>query len=193
VSLNTYSKSDPAVHQKFAAEYKKQLVAALASLFPSPHGLFHVTAELPPGATRAALDRAIRTWLARVDRHYLGRNWASPHLKSLRTDGVIFYEANGGNLHAHMVIKPSGKKGSAFRFSMEAKYLYQRHPSKFWRRFRKQPVADRGIMHVQAIGSSLADLNRVLGYDAKQLEWSNKSILEWNFISHLASTASSCR
>lgn len=157
---------------------------ALAEWLATENFSFHVVAELPPPATRATLNDALYAWAARVNRYYLGRNWASPHLKQSRMSGIIFYEGRGGYLHAHLLVRLP-EKAWPIHFQLHARYWFQPYPIEHMRRCYPTPVAPRGRMHVKRIGSTATDHRRVSGYAAKALEWSLEAIEDWIFLDEL--------
>ena len=141
-----------------------------------------IVAQLPPVAGRAALESVLHGWVARVDRYYLGRDWASPRHKHMRMKGVVVFENRGGYLHAHMVVRPPAK-ASLFHFQMHAPLLFSRPSCNLMRHLYPKPVADRGKMHVRRIEPTEADLMRVLSYVSKDLYYDD----DWKFIEELTS------
>ena len=158
----------------------KAIKPALVETWAALKGTHHIVAELPPVAGRAALENAIHGWVARVDRYYLGRDWAAPRLKHLRMKGIVVFENRGGYLHAHLVVRPPAK-ASLFHFQMHAPMWFASHPSNLMRHLYPRPVADRGKMHVRRIEPTETDLKRVLNYVSKDLIDDG----DWKFIEEL--------
>jgi hypothetical protein len=84
--------------------YKTALVDWQAEILPT----FHVIAELPPALPEDALRVALRDWAARIDRYYLGRDWASRCPQRERMAGVLFFERGKRRQwhHAHLAVRP---------------------------------------------------------------------------------------
>ena len=161
-------------------KYKAALVTALAQ----SGGDFHVVAQLPVGRSRAALEDALYAWVARVDRHYLGRSWSAPHRRPERMRGVVFFETSGGNDHAHLVVTAPAT-AAPLHFLLHARYLFQVHPVQSLRAVYGRSVTRRGSMRVWRIGETGDDRERVLNYVAKGLEVSLDRC-EWKFLDQLA-------
>jgi hypothetical protein len=161
--------------------YKEALVEALVCEGES----FHIVAELPPGAPRAALEDALYQWVARVNRYFLGRNWCKPHNHVRQMKGVVFFETGrvGGHHHAHLVVTPP-KGVPWFIFAPHARFLFQLHPEPCFRRLYR-PVTRRGQMHVRRIKPTHEDRTRVIHYVAKELEGNPRAVTTWKFIEDL--------
>lgn len=158
------------------AHYKDSFVGLLAEL-GGP--LFHVTAMLPPGASRAALEESLRGWVARVDRSYLGRRWQSQPAR--RMAGIAFFEAYPGP-HAHLVIRPPAN-ASPEHFHRTAASWFRPDAE---RDRPTKPVTERGKMLIQLIGSHPSDLARVAGYVTKEMEYRPEAGTDWKFIGDLS-------
>jgi hypothetical protein len=157
---------------------------ALAELFAgAPGPLFHVTAMLPPGASREMLEDRLRAWAARIDRCYLGRNWAKPPYLNRRMRGVVFFERSPHH-HAHLVVTPP-EGASRLHFLLNARFWFERHREPLLRSVYPIPVADRGRMLVQLIRPTAADVARVIGYGSKEIEFRVDAIAEWKFLADL--------
>jgi hypothetical protein len=149
--------------------YKDALVIELAR---ARTWTFHCTAILPPAAARDVLEDRLRAWVARIDRFYLGRNWAKPQYADRRMEGVVFFERRPHN-HAHLVLRPPAD-ASPLHFELNARFWFEQHPERSLRRASPKPVTNRGRMHVQRVGPTGADLLRVLSYDAKEIEFRSR-------------------
>ena len=145
--------------------YKSALVETLRR----DGGDFHVVAQLRAGASRAALEDALYAWVARVNRFYLGRSWSAPHRAKDRMKGVLFFETSGGFHHAHLVARRPAT-ASSLHFMLNARFCFQPNPAACVRLLYPRPVAPRGTMTFMRIGSTEADLGRVMNYVAKRLE-----------------------
>lgn len=164
--------------ERHSRAYKEALIEALSER----RWAFHITAELPPEAIPATLERLIRDWAARVDHFYLGRNWSRREDRRMR--GVVFFETRP-HPHAHMiVIPPMG--ASPFHFLLHARLWFVRHEAPDLRRVSPRPVTQRGRMKVQKIEDGSDGLRRVLGYDMKEMEYRASAIGEWKFLSDLS-------
>jgi hypothetical protein len=148
---------------------------------PGPH--FHVTAMLPPESSLAALEDRLRGWAARIDRCYLGRNWAKPPYVDRRMRGVVFFERSPHH-HAHLVVNPP-ESASRLHFLLNARFWFERHPEPLLRSVYPNPVADRGRMLVQLIRPPAADVARVIGYGSKEMEFRSDAIAEWKNLADL--------
>jgi len=159
---------------------------ALVSLLVEAKAEFHIVAELPPGVPGSALLPALRGWAARVDRHYLGRNWWKCCPTTERLRGAIFLEIgkNAGLPHAHLIVCiPTG--ASELHFSLTAQFWFAPHPTPELRKFYPNSVTTRGKMHLTRIKDSEADLKRVTSYAAKGLERSESAYESWCFVADL--------
>jgi hypothetical protein len=94
--------------------------------------------------------RALHAWVARVDRHYLGRSWSKAHRSEDRMKGVVFFENNGGYEHAHLVVRPpAGASRAAFG---STRFLFQPHPNRHEQYLYPRPVTMRGAIKMWHIG-----------------------------------------
>ena len=160
--------------------------SALVELLPAQKDLFHVVAELPPGASRAALEDSLYAWAARVDRHYVGRGWSRPHHRANRMCGLVFFETGrrGGHVHAHMIVA-APTPASPLHFLIYGRFFFQRQSEPCLRRCYPNPVSSRGQMHITRVGRTHADRRRVLNYVAKEIEGSEEAIGAWKFLDQL--------
>lgn len=156
--------------------YKDSFVDLIAGL-GGP--LFHVTAMLPPGGSRPALEECLRGWAARVDRSYLGRLWQLR--PDRRMNGLAFFEAHPGP-HAHLILRPP-VGASPEHFLSNAPSWFRPDPE---RDLRIRPVTARGKMLIKPIGSGPNDLARVAGYVTKEMEYRGGAVTDWKFIGDLS-------
>ena len=162
---------------------RDQYKAALVTALDNYGGEFHVVAQLPVGRSRAALEDALYAWVARVDRHYLGRSWAAADRRAERMKGVVFFETSGGNDHAHVILTPPAG-ASRLHFELQAKYFFERHSVKLLRAVYRKAVTERGRMWVRRIEPTESDRLKVLNYVAKGLEV-RPDRCEWKFLDEL--------
>ncbi|MCO6048220.1 hypothetical protein NGM99_00255 [Mesorhizobium sp. RP14(2022)] len=146
-----------------------------------PHLKFLVTISLHPGASRAAVEAALKGWCARVDREYLGRNWLKMPEKMMR--GVAFFEAAPHN-HAHLLVAPP-VGASAFHFEMNAAQMFRPEAAPELRLVPPQALAQRGVMQIQSIGDSAEDRHRLAKYVTKEMEWREAALHDWAPLSEL--------
>lgn len=159
--------------------YRNALVQMLAA---SGERCFHVTAELPPDTSRAMLAECLREWAARVDRFYLGRNWAKcDHQKRMK--GVVFFETRPYH-HAHLVVTPPEGAGP-LHFMLYAQFWFAPQEEPLLRRVYPRPVTTDGRMMIQKIEPGGSNLERVLAYDTKEMEYRPSAIEDWKFLDHL--------
>lgn len=166
-------------YQRFA------LKAAVAELACQLKPRFHVIAQLPPTTPFRVLERALREWDARVNRHYLGKSHFKPENANRRMSGLVFFEMGKSRQHNHahmLLVPPLGAFDLHFRF--HAKYWFQPHfdPSK---RTLWKCVAPRGTMEVFPIGQTPQDIGRLAGYVTKELEFEERAIKSWRFLQDL--------
>lgn len=159
--------------------YKSALIETFATISGPA---FHVTAELPPTSSRASLEDCLRGWGARIDRFYLGRNWQSRPER--RMQGVVFFEQRPYH-HAHMIVRPP-RGASPLHFLLNARFWFLPHPEKAFEPFFRNPVTRRGRMLIQRIGPTLSDLERVIGYAAKDSEFRSVDSFDWKFVADLS-------
>jgi hypothetical protein len=151
----------------------------MIDLLSSMDGQFyHITAMLHPSASEASLENALRGWFARVDHFYLGRNWS--RAGDDRADGIVFFETRP-HVHAHIVMRPP-KGSSGFHFQQNAGFFFVPHPEREMRHLYPKPVTTSGKMLIQRIGPNPADLFRVSGYAAKDMEWRSDAPVRWKFV-----------
>src|SRR5262249_32272612 len=132
---------------------------ALVEALTRQRGEFHVIAQLPPAASLRALEDALYDWVARIDRHFLGRGWAGPHRVADRMKGVAFFEGGVAFPHAHLVVRaPRG--ASPLQFELTAPFWFQSARDPCLRGCYPRPVAPRGRMRVIRIGQKPSDLRR---------------------------------
>ncbi len=155
-------------------KYKAALVEWIVSQRPSVHAVVAV----PPSKERDSLTMSIRRWIARVDRFYLGRNWAKKCRSTVRTSGVVFFESGRATEwpHAHMLIRPPAVI-SGLRFVLDARHLFAPHP--LLRRAYPKPATETGRVWMTLIAPGSSDLRKVSSYVAKDLEWSDAAISSW--------------
>jgi hypothetical protein len=161
---------------------RRSIVDVLAGMFAEERAVFHVTAMLPPSSSRQSLERCLRGWAARVDRFYLGRNWSRHHERRMK--GVVFFESHP-YVHAHMVVVPP-VGANPRHFNSNAGYWFERHPDRGVRALYPRPVADRGRMLIQRIKPSVDDLDRVLFYASKEMEFRPSANEDWKFLADLS-------
>jgi len=138
--------------------YKSALVETLRR----DGGDFHVVAQLRAGASRAALEDALYAWVARVNRSYLGRSWS----------GTAPCQGSYEGIPPRSPCCPSTchRLFSSLHFMLNARFCFQPNPAACLRQLYPRPVAPRGTMTFMRIGSTEADLGRVMNYVAKRLE-----------------------
>lgn len=158
--------------------YKQGLVEMLAGM---PGLAFNVTAALHPGASETEVEVALRGWVARVNRHYLGRNWLRQPSKA--TSGIVFFEDRPYH-HAHAVIAPP--QGASFlHFELYGRFWFEPYPAKELAWAYPRPVHHRGKMLIQRLGPTKEDLERTTGYNAKRIEKDFRAITAWKMIEDL--------
>lgn len=160
------------------ARYREALAETFAAGSRWP---FHVTIELHPRASRQMLVEAVRFWVARVDRFYLGRNWV--RLGDRRMDGVVFFEKRPHH-HAHMILRPP-VGASHLHFLLNGRFFFEAHPALELRRCFPRPAVHGPKMMIQKIGESAADRQRVIKYDSKALEFDPSAAADWTFLRDL--------
>jgi len=146
----------------------------------------HIVAELHPGGTESGLLSSVRHWAARVDRHYLGRNWSKRCALTERLSGAVFMERGrtAGLPHAHIVARqPLGAHD--LHFVLNTPFWFAPHPVPELRTFYPKPVTARGKMHITPINESEGDRRRVVSYAAKGLELSDHAYETWCFVADL--------
>lgn len=159
-----------------AREAYKHGLATVAAGLGGP--LVAVTAMLPPGASRPALEAAFRNWAARIDRAYLGRNW---HRKrDLRMDGMVFFETRPGN-HIHAIIRPPVGADIGHFIAYGASWFSGLSGGGIGK-----PVAPRGKMLIQLVGPAPEDLVRATRYAAKEVEFLASAMTGWKFLRDLS-------
>lgn len=159
--------------------YKRALVEMLADM---PGLAFNVTAELHPGASRQEVEAALRGWVARVNRYYLGRNWLQKPDKAIT--GVVFFEDRPSH-HAHAVVAPP--VGASFlHFELYAPFWFEPYPARELVRFYPRPLHPRGKMFIQRIGPTREDLERTAKYNAKRIERHSEATAEWKMLRDLS-------
>lgn len=146
----------------------------------------HVVAELPPGATEIGILTTLRHWAARVDRYYLGRNWAKRCRTAERLVGAVFLERGkvAGLPHAHLVVRPPADAHD-LHFVWNAPFWFAPHPVRELRTLYRNPVTARGKMHITPINDSDGDRRRVTSYAAKGLESSDRAYENWCLVADL--------
>jgi hypothetical protein len=159
--------------------YKNALVE-----FASTAGCFHVTAVLPPGSSADSVEDCLREWDARINRSYLGRSWARPWRAPQRMQGLVFFE-RAPNHHAHAVVRPPAG-ACPEHFLAHAALWFAPAPDRRIGARGPKPVTTRGRMLVQRIEDTEADVRRVLGYDAKEMERGADAVAAWRFIDQLS-------
>ncbi|UVK55848.1 hypothetical protein DBIPINDM_002411 [Mesorhizobium sp. AR02] len=158
--------------------YKQGLVELVAGM---PGLAFNVTAGLHPGASRTEVEAALRGWVARVNRYYLGRNWLRQPSKG--TSGIVFFEDRPHN-HAHAIVAPP--LGASFlHFELYGRFWFEPYPAKELASFYPRPVHHRGKMLIQRLGRTKEDLDRTAGYNAKRIERDFRAITAWKMINDL--------
>jgi hypothetical protein len=162
-------------------DYKDALVTMAAGL-GGP--LFHVTAMLPPGGTRPALEAAFRSWAARVDRAYLGRKWQNR--ENDRMDGIVFFETRPGH-HIHAIVRPpAGVEVHDFLTNACSWFCSSPGADIDVVGGAGKPVVPRGRMMVQLIGPTPEDLARTVRYASKEVEFLSSAVSGWKFLRDLS-------
>jgi hypothetical protein len=160
-------------------QYKAAIVETILGMEPQ----FHVVARLRGGMLRPQLEDALYGWVARIDRHYLGRLWAEPCRRKFRTKGVAFFEVDkNGRHHAHLVLTPP-QGASRLHFSINAAEWFRLNPETSLRGCLPRPVTRDGRMFVKWIMPTTEDRRRVVNYVAKGLE--RREMGSWKFLEEL--------
>jgi len=168
--------------------YSERLLCkqALIDMLVAAEVRHHIVAELPPGATEVGILATLRHWAARVDRHYLGRNWAQRCRMTERLAGAVFLERGkvAGLPHAHMVVRPP-VTANDLHFVWNVPFWFAPHPVRELRSFYPRPVTERGKMHITPIGETVDDRRKVASYAAKGLERSDLAYKNWCLVADL--------
>ena len=163
-----------------------RLRLALAEMIGQGQPTHHVTATLRPGRSKLVLENTLYEWFNRVNRLYVGRNWARKERQAEQMWGFVFFENGRGNdnPHAHLLLRPP-MPANPLHFQTHAPFIFTGKPSSLLQKGRT-PLAQGGSMWIQQISPGSESLGKLVGYDTKEMEFRPQAYEDWKFINDLS-------